>query len=406
MRDWLRDRMASEEGISLVELVVAIAILALILMGLAATLTSSLHALVANESRVSANALANDTLEELQSGPWDDLETGTETETGQGADGAYTVTTEIAWDEDTSVLGTEDYYEFTVTVDWDDLGTARSVTHDGRRSPPAADVDDQVTVRSARVDAEIGYLRRKVDDADVHGRLRQRVEFDDDGEPVASSLPSNEGVGMLVTTTAPVDEIEVTLVDRHDNTESGDMSLVDPADETEWELPGTVTNNWRYRNGDNTFVFTMTTDDGSTFTARKVVRYVFENVRTTEDDPTADPATVCVDDAGVGEEAVEVTAEVWGLTVDDRVLVSGAGLDEDQEWLAEHTETTNNGSVFAFVLPEGHAYPGTEQATVTMSGVRGFDGHTGDEDNPPDEDDVELVLLSPDDDDYDGECGP
>lgn len=69
----IRRRLVHDDGLSLVEILVALFLLALVLMGLASTMTASLASITRDEQRVRATQLANQLLEDLRVVPWDDL---------------------------------------------------------------------------------------------------------------------------------------------------------------------------------------------------------------------------------------------------------------------------------------------------------------------------------------------
>ncbi|MDQ3709180.1 MAG: prepilin-type N-terminal cleavage/methylation domain-containing protein [Actinomycetota bacterium] len=69
----IRRRLVHDDGLSLVEILVALFLLALVLMGLASTMIASLASITRDEQRVRATQLANELLEDLRIVPWDDL---------------------------------------------------------------------------------------------------------------------------------------------------------------------------------------------------------------------------------------------------------------------------------------------------------------------------------------------
>lgn len=67
----IRRRLAVDEGISLIEILVAIVVLTVVLSAAASALASSLFAMAKNENRTKATALANEELENLRILPWE-----------------------------------------------------------------------------------------------------------------------------------------------------------------------------------------------------------------------------------------------------------------------------------------------------------------------------------------------
>lgn len=68
---WLRRRLAHDDGISLVEVLVAMLILMVVLTAMANTLITSLFAITNNERQSRGTQLGNELLEQLQALPWD-----------------------------------------------------------------------------------------------------------------------------------------------------------------------------------------------------------------------------------------------------------------------------------------------------------------------------------------------
>ena len=172
-------RARVEDGMTLVEMMVAILVLGVVLSALAATLITSLRTIVLSEAETTATALAQQEIERLQSTPWevaglldtevaagpaewtdrldglgrfegDDLATITASEgmadrphqaprlfTTDDESG-YSVARYITW-VDRSADGFPDTRRFTVVVTWEDASRERELVVEGERAPTPAE---------------------------------------------------------------------------------------------------------------------------------------------------------------------------------------------------------------------------------------------------------------------------
>lgn len=178
----LRRRLAADDGLTLVEMLVSLGILAVALSALASTMMSSLIAVRRDESRARATHLATQVLEDLRAMEWDELGVFADdagyaaTYTGDGcpaspcptvtlaanraghaAEGAapvpgpitvtsvdgreYVRTVDVFWVDDPN----EDYKAFRVSLAWDHGGEPRSYVATGARIPTL----DEVPLASA-----------------------------------------------------------------------------------------------------------------------------------------------------------------------------------------------------------------------------------------------------------------
>ena len=71
--DGIRDVISDEQGLSLIEMVVTIFIIAITFTALLSGLVTSFRAIGGNEAQVAATALGNELLETMHSDPWDEL---------------------------------------------------------------------------------------------------------------------------------------------------------------------------------------------------------------------------------------------------------------------------------------------------------------------------------------------
>jgi prepilin-type N-terminal cleavage/methylation domain-containing protein len=417
----IRQRLSADEGLTLVEMLVAMVVLAITLLALSSTLITSLRAMMSSETRVRANALANETLENLQVRDWGDTAPGWDdieddypdcdpqpepleesfTEERDGLD--YTVTSVIEWVDDPSTAEDCDYLKLTATVEWQLRTETRSVTHSAFRAPPAEEDPSELAVRSLRVDPEIALLK-SAGDPDP-GKVEQRVEFDEDGDPTYSTITPDHRVELTLVTTAPLPggaSVTVSFMPRDewpDGSDSGPHSLTSVDQET-WTL---ARDDWQFVNGDTTFKFFIDLDpadpDSLTLDVTKVVRYVHEDIDVVEG-PGADVDEVCLDGDRNSLHPVEVTAHFSGLTADDDVVVSGAGLGDDPPQIATFDGRTTSGGDVIYTIPAEHPYPNGSTTDITLTAIRGFDNTVTASGTLED-----LPLLAPGDDDYEDACG-
>lgn len=359
-RRW--ERLDDDGGMSLVEVLVALLVLAVVLTGLAATLIGGLRSLAENEARTVANALANDTLEELHARDWSDLDPGpagdprVETEEDAGPDGDYEIRAEIEWFDDPSTSAEDDYVRFRVTVGWERFGSARDVQHEAFRSQ-AEEQEPGIAVRSVRLEPDLGLL-------DEEGKITAVLDAEgniEEANPI--------GLTAILETVEPVESVKAELL----GCDEGDCPSMGSDDGKLWTFQDWSSASYRYPNGDTTVRFTIS-DGEETLQVNAVIRLVLEHVefaRVEIADIEGNP--ICVDNDGQAVDDVRLTIEVNGLTIDDAVEITGGDLDTDGDWVAEHTETTLDGSIFSFVFPSGHTWDPEAPAEVTLTAIRELD---------------------------------
>ena len=132
---WVHRRLRSDDGISLVEMLVSIVLLGLVLAALGNTLFTSMAAARQNEGLTQATAVANEQLEKLQAMRWGDLVPGSPPiipdVTKDGT--TYDVTTEVAW------VSQPLYKRFVVELDWVENNKPHSIRVEGRRARRSGD---------------------------------------------------------------------------------------------------------------------------------------------------------------------------------------------------------------------------------------------------------------------------
>ena len=127
---WVHRRLRSDDGISLVEMLVSIVLLGLVLAALGNTLFTSMAAARQNEGLTQATAVANEQLEMLQAMRWADLNPASPPVipdvTRDGT--TYDVTTEVAW------VSEPQYKSYAVELDWVENNKPHTIRVEGRRA--------------------------------------------------------------------------------------------------------------------------------------------------------------------------------------------------------------------------------------------------------------------------------
>lgn len=127
---WVHRRLRSDEGISLVEMLVSILLLGLVLAALGNTLFTSMAAARQNEGLTQATAVANEQLERLQAMQWGQLDPASPPVipdvTRDGT--TYDVTTEVAW------VSAPQYKRYAVKLDWVENNKPHTIRVEGRRA--------------------------------------------------------------------------------------------------------------------------------------------------------------------------------------------------------------------------------------------------------------------------------
>jgi len=175
---WLRRRLAHEDGISLVEMMIAMLIIAVAFAAMASATITSLTAINSDEQLVRATALANEMTEHLHGSEWEETgfyaadfapaspPAGTVLLSGGRAASAlpceqivpplpsctvtrdgvtYDASTEISWVDDASDgtggsdqdSNTRDYKRFVTTLDWQSRRGSRQMRFEALRAPNA-----------------------------------------------------------------------------------------------------------------------------------------------------------------------------------------------------------------------------------------------------------------------------
>jgi Tfp pilus assembly protein PilV len=378
---------------TLVEVMVAMLILTVVLSALASVLTASLGSLRQDQSRVTGNAVANDTLEELRRFDWrkvgfsetdaDYVSTFEGEDTVTFEDGGrpvpgdprptpleeitrdgmtYTVRSHITWAEEGGVQ--QDFVRLVAIVTWQDGSQERTVRHESTR---AAEADENfAAIRSVEADPPYAYLHTPSDEA-ANGKLDNKLIFNADGD-VIDEEDAGQGAKLVVTTRHPVEEVTATLPAEYSygGTQEGPVTL-DPDGATPnrtWTLSRTATSDWRYRNGHVGFEVTATRDTHSATVVASVDYRMREAVFSAGPaEADASDGVLCYGTDADGNTIVEVhgadvltEGSVRGLvTTFDTVEVTWAGQSE-AEPADLHTDT-REGLDFRFGLAAGRQLP-------------------------------------------------
>ena len=118
---------SAQRGMSLIELVVALAVLSAAAAGLVLTSSMTATGNVTSHDRIAATSLAIDKMEELTEIPFESLTAGTTTETGLNAGGNAGGIFDRAWVVTDGAIGSVPQKTIAVTVQWPD-GQAVAVT--------------------------------------------------------------------------------------------------------------------------------------------------------------------------------------------------------------------------------------------------------------------------------------
>lgn len=366
----LRRRLAREDGISLMEVLVAFMLLGIVMSGSVRFFSTTLLSLQSAERRTHATALANEELENLRAIPWEDagfydddfagtpptdtviIDPARPASSGAPlpeeeitrAGGPLQVGRSITWVDDTQTGTATDYKRLVVEVAWQDRGRTFSISVESVRSPNPDEQEGAEFVLSL---------------LDV---LPGVVYTDTDGWVDAAANPS--GVDLSARTSTTADFVTVSYLERGATSET--TQSLGSTDLIEWT--GSL-GSAQFRNGDVTFTFvaTKTTPYEQQVIGTTLVRFL-------------QPVAIVTSSPGVlaycpGPDASTVTAtlDVEGLVEEDEVIVSWNGSDHPAAW----TGALPTGSSFEVDLPAAAAgNPVTVTATRLYDGVTETDGPT------------------------------
>lgn len=374
-----RRHVAADDGLSLVEVLVAMTLLAVVLAASASTFISSFVAIGANENRTRATALANEELENLRALPWnqvgfyagDPFPSGmattyptvilgdggarpagtrapmpTQVVTGRGP--AFTVTRTIEWvdneqtsSSDPAAPSDQDYKRLAVNVAWTDAsGQARTIDVESLRSPTPEEQPTSDFVLS-HYDVQPGV-----------------VHITDEGVIDPSATHDPPPLQLYALTSAAADFVQVSFQERDGSTTT--RSLISPGDGKTWH---SSYSSGRFRNGEVVFTFTATRawPIEQEVIGRRIVRFLQPPRFTAVTLTPAGPTTCLSPEATT--PAVQVDAHVNGVVQEDAVTVRWNG----QTVQATPTGATPDGTAFTATIPAG-SY--SETTTVELIATR------------------------------------
>ncbi len=385
---------------SLVEMLVAMFILAVSLTALASSIITSLTAMSRDERRVRATQLANEELETLQGMPWDatgfyaddagytataggaqtvtlglnragathaaSAPTPTETFVRDGI--TYSVTRQITWVDDPadgvapSDIDPNDLKTFSVDIAWDDRGRPGTFTNTAQRAPSV----EEVPLTTATAPPVVGFSIVSYDVSPVE-------------VGISPSGRTMQAINIELTTSEPATTVTLTL-----GQSSG------PVDVPMTPVGGSPATEWIYQVpiGDNSYVvgesdFTVRANDssGGVASQTKKVRFIQQYPATVTilTPSPAPPSALCVGTSGSAKN------DLWAnktLQFTVQGLVSGtARLD----WTATSgfanatvVGTSGDDVTFRVTVPAGTRF-NQSNSSFTFRAVRTADGVTATE---------------------------
>lgn len=382
----IKRRLDADDGISLIEVLVAFTLLAVVLSASANSMISSFAAINGAESRTRATALANELLENMRSVPWEEVGFFADESPPSGAvlvdiDGVstrpssctatpipagcrvlrvqetrdgYTVSRFVEWQDNALTEGAEDYKRLVVTLEWVDRGTIpRTISAETVRSP---EPDEQ---------AASPFVLSLFDAAPSVVHLDQ--------DSASGSFSLQETVQLTARTSSPAEFLKAEYIDRAGTLQS--VSLTSPSgNKVDWT--GSLTDG-NLPNGDLILTFSATRYSPAKLyvlgsrTLRVAQPLVFAAVDAT-------PSAVCLGPTGISPP-IEVRADVEGLVPTDEVVVAWGSaesqrvtadihrVDADDDGLLRDDGGAVSGARFIAVVPEGMLPEGIHSLAVTAT---------------------------------------
>lgn len=228
---------ADEEGLTLVEMLVAIVVIGFVLMAMASVALASLRSVQTTERVTNATQLGNELLESYVALPYDDLglytTDATTTFSGTTYDGAtlvlfpdpltpdpsippatqtltrsgvtYEVTTAVVWIDDTGTPTAQDYKRVIVESRWQGPGGEQTARVEALRAPGPADQPLSVTITPDIVDLDDAGGQLAPVTITVEAKETQTTVtlqwLERDGSQAGPTTMADQGGGRLWTTT-------------------------------------------------------------------------------------------------------------------------------------------------------------------------------------------------------------
>ena len=209
---WLAERICDERGLSLIEMVVTIFMIAITFTALLSGLVTSFRAIQGNEAQVAATALGNELLETMASSPWDqlgltfgstppaptdapaamfesedvvvlgdDVDAQLATETLVRGERTYEIQRWITWDAE----GDQDVKRLTVILTWQVGIRERTLRVESLRAPDPAEVID-LRVAFTRLESSLAVGRTEIELNESSSNLESIVATIEVSDPDAS----------------------------------------------------------------------------------------------------------------------------------------------------------------------------------------------------------------------------
>lgn len=365
-------RIGGEDGVSLVEMLVAFVILGIAMSASANFFMTALFSLHQAESRTKATALANEELENLRLLPWDAVgfyagdfgvtpPDGTVVldgvreptaraplplETLDRAGVAFTVRRSILWIQNTQTSNENDYKRLVVSVHWSDRGQQRAISVESLRNPSPHEQPTSDFVLS------------------LFEVAPNRVYINADGTLDATR---NATLGLTALTSAKADFVAARYAQRGAATET--VEALGSADRWNWVGEVTAAHGRTFPNGDAlfTFVATRALPYEQQVIGSTLVRFLQPVAITFA---TVSPSSVCLTDSSPSTPPIDVNVDIDGLVEEDAVTVTWGG----GEVAGSQAAATESGSSLTAQIPAAAFGVGTN--TVTITGRRLSDGTT------------------------------
>ena len=321
---------AGDDGLTIVELLIALVVVMIVFAGLAATMVASFSSIRNSEARVRAVALANELVEEMASAPWNQL--GMEMATDPDDDpelheGEFTVlledeanpvvpspTVPETMDRDGHTYEVERWVTWAeeddqpelkrmiAIVSWEVGGTGATIRSEGLRAPDAQDIFDlEVNVEAssnwADVDDSAMWLHPK-GDPDYPHRNTNRID---------------------VTATLGVVESKVELKFRDRNGQVWSLEQADGEAGTSTRTWSISPNTYQFRHGRTAFTVFATGPDGQIASNTATLRFyqqplVVQTPEVFQDGSPVEDGSIAVDLTGQPCGDVTVEVDVEGMT--------------------------------------------------------------------------------------------